>query len=158
MAIWSRHPGKKLTSVSPLPHPVRYHFLAQSALIKISGADFPLSYHCHSRAIWPHPSLSVSATPKSNFNPPVGQLHQHRIPHPKYCNVFHICAFQQTFSHLLRKSSYPLKLIRTFTNGFKSCLMMKITPGPPRPSNCHLFSNCPVLPIEFCPSACHLNL
>ena len=120
MAICSRHPGKKLTLVSPCPHPVRYHFLAQSDLIKISGADFPLSYHCHSRAIWPHPSMSVSASPKSNFNSPVGQLHQHRIPHPKYCNVFHICAFQQSFSHLLGKSSYPLsslqELLQTVSN------------------------------------------
>lgn len=120
MAICSRHPGKKLTSVSPCPHPVRYHFLAQSALIKISGADFPLSYHCHPRAIWPHPSLFVLASPKSNVNFPVGQFHQHRIPHPKYCHVFHICAFQQTFSHLLGKSSYPLsslyKLLQMTSN------------------------------------------
>ena len=64
MAIWPRHSGKKLTSVSLLPHPVRYHFLDRSALIEISGADFPSlitadpesSDHIHPCQSQPHPN------------------------------------------------------------------------------------------------------
>ena len=138
---WSRHPGKKPTLVSPLPRPVRQHFLAHQPWKNLRSRLPPLPSQCHI-----HPCQSE---PLPNPIPTLlwATFLQHKIPHPR--SLFSTCwesphVYSQAYKNIC-KQPQTLPLYEDY-------------PGFPKSSNCHIFSNFPVLSTELYLSTCHLSL